>query len=654
MSSIPLAIYEKLGYTNTRLVEAPAFDKAHVVSEVWYDNGWHHFDVQMRGFVLAGVPNRVATIVEITQNPFWVDYTVNQGYNIYPQGSDRSKVKSASPSDPYPNTYAYRRHELGHTMDHVLRMGETLTRYWVADSTRFLNNPNWYTSGSQGTRILNSSDKMWKVPHDRIHIHWETTGMVHFKYQPNLKNTHADYVDGYFDDSNVKQTTEGIESESANAYTVFQVKTPWPIIGKNGYDDNNLRNMTGMTEGAVLNFTTAGAGQVKVYVTYKYPDAENINWGTAIYAASSAGSHKIDFTEKVYGTYGYVMKLEFSSAGGRLTGLSLDTWGQCWPASLPMALSAQTNMTYSSMDVRGHQTVPGYVWQQKWDGQPIKITPPRGGKIKWFSAGALFSARRSDGSIQYSTDGTNYTRLWDQRNITSKINSTIMNQTGGVGSHWSCQYDSFHVFSTPVNSLWIKYTGQSAGSWDPVVHDARVYWHYEEYDRPVTSSPVQVIHNSLVSNNPKTKSATVQNKGETYSVEGGNLLFNKPTTMVMEVEPQPCNGNNCSMASRTDRSRTADYEPVIGITPNPFSTSVNIRVISSTVPQFRSSAVNPEIRIFDINGKFVSGLDNCGIVALWNRGTSYTWDASGQPAGIYFVKVSINNIVMIKRISLVR
>jgi hypothetical protein len=67
---------------------------------------------------------------------------------------------------------------------------------------------------------------------------------------------------------------------------------------------------------------------------------------------------------------------------------------------------------------------------------------------------------------------------------------------------------------------------------------------------------------------------------------------------------------------------------------------VDIRLKSSTVSQFRSSTVKTEVIIFDINGKLVSRLDNCGTVELKYCGTSYRWYAQGQPAGIYILKVN--------------
>jgi hypothetical protein len=93
---------------------------------------------------------------------------------------------------------------------------------------------------------------------------------------------------------------------------------------------------------------------------------------------------------------------------------------------------------------------------------------------------------------------------------------------------------------------------------------------------------------------------------------------------------------------------------MIQVVPNPFGTSVDIRLNSSTVPQFHRSTANPEIKIFDINGRLVSNLANCGTVELRNYGTSYRWHAQDHPGGIYVVKVTLDGKTLSRRICCVK
>jgi hypothetical protein len=92
----------------------------------------------------------------------------------------------------------------------------------------------------------------------------------------------------------------------------------------------------------------------------------------------------------------------------------------------------------------------------------------------------------------------------------------------------------------------------------------------------------------------------------------------------------------------------------IAVWPNPFNTNVDIRLNSSTVPQFHSSTEQRSVKIFDLNGRLVSNQANYGTVELQNCGTSYRWHANGQPAGIYIIKVRIDDRVVSKRVILLR
>jgi hypothetical protein len=93
---------------------------------------------------------------------------------------------------------------------------------------------------------------------------------------------------------------------------------------------------------------------------------------------------------------------------------------------------------------------------------------------------------------------------------------------------------------------------------------------------------------------------------------------------------------------------------MLEVWPNPFSTSMDIKLNSSAVLQIHSSTVNQEIKIFDINGRLVSNLANCGTVELQHCGTSYRWHAQDQPAGIYIVRVKLGDKTYSRNVCLVK
>jgi hypothetical protein len=115
-------------------------------------------------------------------------------------------------------------------------------------------------------------------------------------------------------------------------------------------------------------------------------------------------------------------------------------------------------------------------------------------------------------------------------------------------------------------------------------------------------------------------------------------------------------GHNDCAAARTFKGNTVTEKPgyEIAAYPNPLSTSVKIQVNSATVSQFRSSTVTRSIKIFNIKGRFVSRLDNCGTVELWNCGTSYTWHPQGHPNGIYLIHANVGDRKLVSKITLRR
>jgi hypothetical protein len=80
------------------------------------------------------------------------------------------------------------------------------------------------------------------------------------------------------------------------------------------------------------------------------------------------------------------------------------------------------------------------------------------------------------------------------------------------------------------------------------------------------------------------------------------------------------------------------------VSPNPFSTSVNIQVLK---PNSEFGMTNMEIGIYDVTGKQVHS-------AFSNRHSALTWYAANQSNGLYIVKVTAGNKVMTKRVTLVR
>jgi hypothetical protein len=81
----------------------------------------------------------------------------------------------------------------------------------------------------------------------------------------------------------------------------------------------------------------------------------------------------------------------------------------------------------------------------------------------------------------------------------------------------------------------------------------------------------------------------------------------------------------------------------VKVYPNPFTTSVDIKIVRSSLCVVRSE--NADIEIFDIRGRLISNIP---------RTTNYVWHAQDQPPGVYLVKVKLNNRTLTKKMLIQR
>ena len=81
-------------------------------------------------------------------------------------------------------------------------------------------------------------------------------------------------------------------------------------------------------------------------------------------------------------------------------------------------------------------------------------------------------------------------------------------------------------------------------------------------------------------------------------------------------------------------SRPAARAGAIRVSPNPFTSSVNISLDTDT----------REIAVYDISGRLVENLTA--------RGRSFSWNGTGRPAGIYLLRVKTAKGLLQKKLFL--
>ena len=127
-------IWEDMTGNRARTVTLPAW--AHVVSEVFYAGRWHYMDIDVRA-VFRRPDGTLASLDEARHDPsLWRD----RGPLFFPHDSLDSTRKIYEQT-PVENYHGF--NQSGHTMDYLLRQGETFTRWWTPQGGRWNHRLEW-------------------------------------------------------------------------------------------------------------------------------------------------------------------------------------------------------------------------------------------------------------------------------------------------------------------------------------------------------------------------------------------------------------------------------------------------------------------------------------------------------------------------------
>lgn len=479
-------IFTALGY-HSRSANIPD-PYSHEVPEIFYRGGWHMIDTDERGLVLTP-GGEIASLEQAFAHPEWwshkpfedaVQFPVHQRF---PELVRQGRLRISG--------YKYRWAPAGHTMDFSLRMGESLTRFWRADSTRYYLGW-WDQPGSPGKWLQRN---ILEHPENMFHhgqrgdygIIYERPGGGVFRYEPNLGAGWMDYRDGVHDEANVSQDEHGVVGGPGGGWTVFKVWTPYIIVGKNGPDPG----AGPPTGGAVLEY--GGRGRIVVEVSRDFGS----RWERL--AGDSAG--RVDFTTLVYGRWGYLVRFHLPERA-RLERLALTTWVQVNPMSLPR-VEGKTVMSFRTGDRTGEKTelmpfqadfstttdsLNGLAWlreiknHDRWNlshradaATAALAAPPLGGKWRWLTAGGDFNNTVKP-EIWVSTSGKS-----EDLRLLARL------ERPDWAGHWLSRLDEF---VGPPDSI----PGGLLLQYRKNVNNVRIYAHYLEPAREVTDSPVEITH----------------------------------------------------------------------------------------------------------------------------------------------------------------
>ena len=118
-------VFHGIGFERGRAFGVSGWN--HCTTEVWYDGGWHYFDLDVRG-ALRKPDGTIASLAEARRDrSLWVD-PARPIRPFFPKDHDKGRVFEIYRDSRI--DYFYRWFQSGHVMDFRLRQGETFTRWW--------------------------------------------------------------------------------------------------------------------------------------------------------------------------------------------------------------------------------------------------------------------------------------------------------------------------------------------------------------------------------------------------------------------------------------------------------------------------------------------------------------------------------------------
>lgn len=463
----------------------------HCATEVWYDDAWHYFDMDVRGVLLDGTGTAVSLEEAQRNRSLWVT-PPRRIEPFFPNESDKGKVFEIYRDSPVYRYYRW--FEAAHTMDFSLRQGESFTRWWTPQGGRW-NHLQRY-SQTKWVRDLILTPPVGMKPNHRDFTRWNH-GNGLFHYAPNLAAKSTDFQDGACAVQNLTPGEEGLHlTRTGEAQVVFEVFTPYIIVAK----INDLDDPSDDAEASVVTLETALPVQVTVSLDH------GRTWQQA--AMVPSGKKAVDLTSLVKGSYGYLLRLSASGDKDQaaIKSLSIDTWVQVAPISLPRLKRGENHLQYEAGDRYGLRTIPMLIspdasnpkdlakyvvaMPENYDPQrhtsrivgeaTLRLAAPAGTKIAWLSVGATF--RTHQGEQAAKTDNRIAYAVGTPRDFKEVYQSHVPMWV----SHWRYNWDMDIRLDQPAEVVYVRFHG------DPGLNAMRACLHLLPADPPSTA--VRITH----------------------------------------------------------------------------------------------------------------------------------------------------------------
>jgi len=495
-------VWEDIGGGAARTVTLPGC--SHVVAEVFYSGSWHYVDLDLRA-VFRRPDGTLASLDEARHDrSLWRD----RGPLFFPE-DPLDKTREAYEQTRVDNYHGF--NQGGHTMDYVLRQGETFTRWWTPQGGRWNHRLEWNREAWL-RQLVEQSPRGPKPNHRDFTVH--NYGNGRFIYRPDLTDRSSDFVDGAYDSRNVRPAAAGLTlKEPGEGYAIFEVRSPYVIVPKVG----SLDTLAGDREAAQVELAASGASL-----------AISLDNGLTWRNMPAPTAAPLDLTAHVAGRYGYLLKIVLCGQPGRavVRTLAMTTWVQVAPASLPELTKGTNRMEYRTGDHYGLKTrvlevcseadkpeeTQKYLVSAPADYDParkterirgaavVKLFAPPGTKIAWFTAAGAFSthqleaARKTGNTISYAIDKPD-----DFREI---YRAEVPTDT----AHWHTNAHREIRLDRPAERVYVRYVG------DPSLNNFCLYAHCLD-DGRTSARPAMITHRWREPDGPKSYAVTLRQPG---------------------------------------------------------------------------------------------------------------------------------------------
>lgn len=508
-------LWEQGGNGAARVVEFPG--GGHAASELETGGTWSFLDVAGRGAFVG--PTGLRSRQDALQDP--AVWQQPSGPRFFPT-EDLASVRERFTGRATVHQLAA---PAGHTMDYILRRGETFTRWWKPQGGRWLLSAEDVKDKSR-REIIEREPRGPKPARAGLTEH--TYGNGRFDYHPDLSQQ-ADVDDGLFDVKNIVAASDGLKLASpGEGWIIFEVRSPYVIVPQVG----KLDDVKDDQDASVVDVDATDA-------TLAWSPDSGDTWITL---EPKQWPAKVDLTAQVAGSYGYLLKISLKGKpeAARVRSLKISTWVQLAPATLPRLVSGDNALSlrtgdHNGMPSRVRAVQPNaadenaflhYLVRAPREYDPASRTGRARGpflvrlgalprtRIAWFSAGATGTAADSE------TEGS-MTMEWAAGTPRDFQPLLKVGLAPGANTVWNV--DAERQLDQPASAVYVRMNGV------PALSGYRLFAHCLEDPRPPT--PVRITHVWKDAGQEKSQTQELTDGVADYHVQAANVEENVSVTI---------------------------------------------------------------------------------------------------------------------------